>query len=582
MKQSIGNFLLRRLQEAGIRHLFGVPGDYNLGLMQQLEDRGEPAWIGNCNELNASYATDGYARINGLGAMIVTHGVGTLSAVNGIAGAYSEHVPVILISGSLPLRAVQRGDLMHHTLIDPEKGNLCRIFAELTAAQARITPENAVAEIDRLILTAWRKKLPVYMELPSDIPYLEIDVPESPLKLEMTPSDWENLKAASQMILERLHTAKAPAFLLDMDALRFGISKPIVELAERFQMQVAVLNCAKGAFPENSSHYVGTYVGSVASSPAARDAIEGSDCLLTIGYRRVETTTGFFTDKLPASAIQLNSDSVDTTAKNYQGVYIAELLQSLIDLSSSMAKSEKPAQAPKKAPIVASDGPLTQDEYWKAIQNFLRPGDVIVVEDGASSAGMGRLTLPDNCTYITGAFVWCSIGYATPALLGAILASPGRRHILLTGEGSLQMTVQELSTVMRHDLKPFIFVINNAGYTVERAVLGKDATYNDVANWRYSELPTVFSRDNKADTYVVQTSNELQKVLDSPHSDMVFVEAVMDKYDAPIDLIVGGHALADSDYGVPGPQSAVNSQIPVPKRQGERNAAVPERTPVTV
>ena len=563
MKESIGNFLLRRLQEAGIRHLFGVPGDYNLGLMQQLEDRGEPAWIGNCNELNASYAADGYARINGLGAMVVTHGVGTLSAVNGIAGAYSEHVPVILISGSLPLRAVQRGDLMHHTLIDPEKGDLCRIFAELTAAQTRITPENAVAEIDRLILTAWRRKLPVYMELPSDIPYLEIDAPETPLKLEMTPSDQENLKAATQMILERLRAAEAPALLLDIDAMRFGISKQILELAERFEMRVAMMNCAKGAFPENSSHYVGTYVGSIASSPATRDAMEGSDCLLTIGYRRVETTTGFFTDKLPASAIRLNSDRVDTGAKNYQWVYIAALLQSLISSSSDVVTNKLPARAPKQMPTVPSDDPLTQDAYWRAIQNFLQPGDVIVVEDGASSAGMGRLTLPDGCTYITGAFVWCSIGYATPALLGAILASPGRRHILLTGEGSLQMTVQELSTVMRHDLKPFIFVINNSGYTVERAVLGKDAKYNDVANWRYSELPNVFSRDNTTETYVIQTSNELQNILDAPHSGMVFLESVMDKYDAPIDLIVGGHALADSDYGVPGPQSAADSQIPM-------------------
>ena len=566
MKESIGNFLLRRLQEAGIQHIFGVPGDYNLGLMQQLEDRGAPAWIGNCNELNASYATDAYARINGIGAMIVTHGVGTLSAVNGIAGAYSEHVPVILISGSLPLRAVQRGDLMHHTLIDPEKGDLCRIFAELTAAQARITPENAVAEIDRLILTAWRRKLPVYMELPSDIPYLEIEVPDSPLKLEMAPSDRQNLKATTQMILERLHSAKSPAFLLDMDALRFDVSTQIVELAERFQMQVAVMNCAKGAFPENSGHYVGTYVGSIASSPATRSAIEGSDCLLTIGYRRVETTVGFFTDKLPASAIHLNSDSVDTAAKNYQGVYITELLQSLIDASSDVITKKQPIRPSKPVPVMPSDDPLTQDAYWKAIQNFLRPGDVIVVEDGASSAGMGRLTLPDDSTYITGAFVWCSIGYATPALLGAILASPGRRHILLTGEGSLQMTVQELSTVMRCDLKPFIFVINNAGYTVERAVLGKDAKYNDVANWRYSELPRVFSRDKKAETYVVQTSNELQKVLDSPHSELVFVESVMDKYDAPVDLIVGGHALADSDYGVPGPQAVPDSQIPMPAR----------------
>src|SRR5262249_17925466 len=110
----------------------------------------------------ASYATDAYARINGIGALSVTHGVGALSAINGIAGAYSEHVPVILISGSLPLRSVERGDLMHHTLADREKGNFCRMFAEVTTAQARLTPDNAVAEIDRLILTAWRRKLPVY------------------------------------------------------------------------------------------------------------------------------------------------------------------------------------------------------------------------------------------------------------------------------------------------------------------------------------------------------------------------------------------------------------------------------------
>ena len=382
MKRTIGDFLLRRLQEAGIKHIFGVPGDYNLGLMQQLEDRGEPAWIGNCNELNASYATDAYARINGIGAMIVTHGVGTLSAVNGIAGAYSEHVPVILISGSLPLRAVQRGDLMHHTLVDREKGNLCRMFAEITEAQAQLTPENAVAEIDRLIRTAWRRKLPVYLELPSDIPYLEIEVPDSPLKLEMAPSEADSLKACTEMILERLKAAKSPAFLVDIDAIRFGVSGQIMELAERFQMQVATLNCAKGAVPESSPLLVGTYAG-IASPPATRKAIEGSDCLLTVGYRRVETTTGFFTDKLPASAIHLNSDSVDTADKNYQGVYIAELLQAIVGSSSGIVTKTQPARPSKQAPFVPSDEALTQDAYWKAIQTFLRPGDVIVAEDGA-------------------------------------------------------------------------------------------------------------------------------------------------------------------------------------------------------
>src|SRR5262245_13114180 len=565
MKQSIGDFLLRRLQEAGVGHLFGVPGDYNLELLQQLENRGAPAWVGNCNELNASYATDGYARINGIGALIVTHGVGALSAINGIAGAYSEHVPVILISGSLPLRSIQRGELMHHTLADREKGNFCRMFAEVTAAQAQLTPENAVAEIDRLILTAWRRKRPVYLELPSDISYLEVEVPDRPLGLDMTPSEPKSLKACTDVILERLTAAKSPAFLLDLDAVRFGISAQIMELAERFQMQVATLNCAKGAVPETSNHFVGTYAGR-ASAVETREAIEGSDCLLTVGYRRIESTTGFFTDKLPSSAIHLHSSYVDTTDRSYQGLYLAELLRSLIDASSGIFTKKQPVRPPKRLSFVSSDDPLTQDAYWKAMQNFLRPGDVVIVEDGTSSAGFGRLTLPEGCTCVTGAYVWCSIGYATGALLGAILASPRRRHILLTGEGSLQMTAQEISTVMRHDLKPFIFVTENSGYTVERAVLGKEAKYNDIAKWRYADLPHVFSPDLKAESYLVHTSNELQEVLDSPHSNLVFVECVMDKYDAPLELIIGGHAIADTDYGARGPQTAVNAQIPLPAR----------------
>lgn len=551
------------MEEVGIRHIFGVPGDYNLEFMQQLEDRGSPEWIGNCNELNASYATDAYARINGIGALVVTHGVGTLSAINGIAGAYCDRVPVILIDGSLPLRSLQRGDLMHHTVADPEKGDLLRIFSEVTAAQTRLTPENAATEIDRIILTAWRQKRPVYMELPSDIAYLVIDVPDSPLQLEMIPSDQENLKACSEMILARFKTATAPAFLLDIDAMRFDISGKIMELAERFGMRVAVVNCAKGAVPESSGHYVGTY-GGVASAPPVREAVEGSDCLLTVGYKRLESTTGFFTDRIPTSAIHLHAGYVDAATKNYQGVYIAELLQYLLDASSDVASKKLPARSIEAPPFVPSSEPLTQTEYWKAIRGFLRPGDVLVVEDGTASSALSEMSLPDDITVVTQAFTYCSIGYATAALLGAILATPRRRHVLLTGDGSLQLTVQELSTIVRHDLKPYIFVVNNDGYTVERAVLGKDSKYNDIANWRYSELPKVFSRDTKAETYVVQSTNELQDVLDAQHSEMVLVEAVTGKTDAPLTLILGGHAIAHTDYGARGPQFAENAQIPLP------------------
>src|SRR5262249_20427484 len=158
--------------------------------------------------------------------------------------------------------------------------------------------------------------------------------------------------------------------------------------------------------PESSARFAGTYAG-IASAPATREAVEESDCLMTVGFRSVESTTGFFTAKLPASAIHLQSDNVDSADKNFQGVYLAELLQSLVDSSSDRPSADGASLPASPAAVDLSDEPLTQDAYWKAIQNFLRPGDVIVAEDGTSSAGFGSLTLPNDCTYISGAFVWC-------------------------------------------------------------------------------------------------------------------------------------------------------------------------------
>jgi indolepyruvate decarboxylase len=214
---------------------------------------------------------------------------------------------------------------------------------------------------------------------------------------------------------------------------------------------------------------------------------------------------------------------------------------------------------------VTSTGLLTQKAYWNAIQQFVRPGDVIIAEDGTSIIGAGLLHLPENCTLIAQS-VWGSIGYATAALLGTLLAAPDRRQLLLTGEGSFQLTAQEISTILRHDLKPFIFLINNQGYTIERTILGKNARYNDVANWRYSELPKVLARDRITETYVVETIEDFEKVLQAPHKGFVFVESVMDKNDSPVELILGGHAFADTDYGPRGPQSVPGAQIELPTR----------------
>jgi indolepyruvate decarboxylase len=454
---------------------------------------------------------------------------------------------------------------MHHTLGDREKGNFYRAFAEVTAAQTVLSLENAASEIDRLILTAWRRKLPVYLELPSDIAYLEIEVPKEPLALTMAPSDSERLEACTQTILARLKAAKAPAFLLDLDADRFGLAKVIAELADRWQMRTATMNTSKGVFCEASPLYLGTYIGR-ASAPATLDAIENSDCLLAVGHRRIESTSGFFTDKLPSSTIHLRADHVDLADRNFQGVHIAELLQALLKASPAAPKTKLPPVAHERRESADGSGHITQTAYWSAMEKFLRPGDVIIAEDGTSIIGAAGMKLPHGCTFVSQA-VWGSIGYATPALLGTSLAAPERRHVLFTGEGSLQLTAQEISTMLRHDLKPFVFVINNHGYTIERAILGKDAKYNDVANWHYSELPKVFCRNCTAETYVVETIKDLQLVLDAPHKDFVFVESVLDKYDSPFELILGGHAFAETDYGPRGPHTRPGSQLELPARQ---------------
>jgi TPP-dependent 2-oxoacid decarboxylase len=558
-RMKIGEFLLRRLEETGIRHLFGVPGDYNLSLLQQLHDTGTLKWIGTCSELNASYAADGYARLNGLGALLVTNGVGALSAINGVAGSCSEHVPIICICGSIPLRSIERGLGMHHTMADGTWDHFLGAYAQVTAAQARLTPRNAVTEIDRLILTAWREKLPVYMELPSDIAYLDIEVPAGPLMLAEPPSDPERLRSCISAIAGRLSAAKSPAILVDADADRFGVASELMVLAEKMQVPVAVINTAKAVIDETFPYYVGIYNGN-ASEPHVREAIETSDCLLAIGYRPIEVTTGDFTASLPAGTIRARGHSVDVGDDNYQAVTLKEVLHGVIDAVPHVRNRAPRHVAAAVAGMHVDDSArLTQAAYWQAIQGYLRPGDVLFVDNGTSYALFG-LKLPPNCTFV-GSVNWGSIGYSVAALLGTLTAAPNRRHLLFVGDGSFQVTAQELSTILRHDHKPVIFLINNGGYTIERGYLGKTEPYNDIANWAYADLPKVFRPDTSARSFVVKTSKDLQDALSAPNDTMIFVESIMDAHDAPAAVISSSNKGADLDYGPRGPQRRGNLQL---------------------
>ncbi len=557
---TVGDFLLRRLQEAGVSHLFGVPGDFNLELLQQNEDGGYLRWVGTCSELNASYAADGYARLAGMGAVTVTNAVGALSAINGIAGAYAEHVPVILIAGSIPLRSIERGLGMHHTTGDGTWDRFLGAFAQVTAAQARLTPSNAATEIDRLILTAWREKLPVYMELPSDIAYLDIEVPAAPLVLAEPSSDPERLKSCVAAIASHLSQAKSPAILVDEDVDRYGAATEVMGLAEKLQLPVAVTGPAKAVIDETFPHYAGIYNGR-ASAPQTREAIEGSDCLLSIGYRPIDGTSGDFTASLPADTIRARGHSVDIGEDNYQAVTLREVLRGVIDAVpqvSSRATAYFAAGTPAGAHADGS-AKLTQAAYWETIQGYLRPGDVLLTDNGTSYAIFG-FRLPPKCTVVA-SVIWGSIGYSVGALLGTLTAAPDRRHLLFIGDGSFQETVQELSTMLRHDCKPVIFLINNGGYTIERGYMGKTSDYNDIAGWAYAKLPKVFRPDTNARSFVVKTVADLEKALSAPNDSLIFIESVMDPYDAPASVIHSSNNGAELDYGPRGPQHRGNAQL---------------------
>ena len=397
------------------------------------------------------------------------------------------------------------------------------------------------------------------MELPSDIAYLEIEVPTAPLNLAAPPSDPERLRSCIAAIAERLSNAKSPTILVDADAGRFGVSPELMALAEKVQASVAAINAAKSMIDETFPHYLGIYNGE-SSAPHVREAVETSDCLLAIGYRPIEVTTGDFTASLPAETIHARGYAVDVGDDNYQAVTLKEVLRGVIDaVPHVIDRAPRHAVGVVASPHAAGSAKLAQAAYWQAIQRYLRPGDVLYVDNGTSFVLLG-LKLPRGCTFI-GSINWGSIGYSVGALLGALTAAPDRRHILFVGDGSFQVAAQELSTILRHDHKPVIFLINNGGYTIERGYLGKSESYNDVANWSYADLPKVFRRDTSAQSFVVRTVNDLEKVLNTPNDTMIFVESIMDPHDVLAPVANSSNIGADMDYGPRGPQHRNNLQL---------------------
>ncbi|WP_419236425.1 alpha-keto acid decarboxylase family protein [Serratia fonticola] len=535
MRITIGSFILQQLRALKVDRIYGVPGDYNLALLETIEHDQECEFIGNCNELNAAYAADGYARLKGAGALITTYGVGDLAALSGIAGAYAESAPVICIAGTPPLHAMQGNALLHHSLADGNFDNVMNCFRQFTVAQALITPENAATEIPRVIACAWQRKKPVYLQLPSDICEVEIEVADNPAPYRLPSSDASHLQLASAALLARISRAKRPIILIDQMVERYHLQTQVLALADKFAIPLTNMPTAKCAISENTPGWQGGYNGDL-SRPELFELMAESDCILSFGVRLVDSTTGYFSQQIPEqSVVDIQPFSLKLDNLSYPAVTASELLQALLEkVPATSLPPLKPLSRPQQKLAQPSSEPLDQDYFWQRIQRLIQADDVLVVENGTSGAAIGGMRMPNGVTVVNQP-IWGSIGYTLPALLGTMMAAPQRRQLLFIGDGSFQLTAQELSTLLRHQQKPIVFLINNDGYTIERYILGETSSYNDIGSWDYARLPAVLSPQTQAFCVAVATSQQLEMALEqaSRQDQLAFIEVKLPRMDSP-------------------------------------------------
>lgn len=487
MSVTVIEYILRRLHDVGVNEIFGVPGDYAFPLHDAIVAHPDINWIGCCNELNAGYAADGYARVQGVGAVTTTYGVGELSAISAVAGSYAENLPVFHLVGMPTLATQANRSLVHHTLGNGQF-DLFRSMADtVVGASAIITPANAVAETERLIAEALYNRRPVYLALPSDVVDKPIVATSDPLTLPV--SDPTALTAATEAVIGAVEVASTACVLPGILVDRLGLREVAQQFVESADLPFATMFADKSALEEGHPNYIGMYDGQL-MDPAVREFVETCDVIVAFGTMATDFNTGAFTSNLDQDKIvkiDLHSTRVGSTV--YQGVEMADLLRALAERSWNTRQHGGPK--PEQLGPMSGSGadPITAEALYPRWAEFLRPDDIVIAETGTSSMGLAFAKLPHGARFHNQT-LWGAIGWATPAALGAAVAAPNRRLVLFTGEGSHQLTAQEIGQFHRLGLKPIIFVLNNNGYLIERMLCtDPDIAYNDVAPWNYTELP---------------------------------------------------------------------------------------------
>ncbi len=553
---TVGGYLAQRLEEVGIRDYFAIPGDFNLSLLDELLKNPRLKMISCCNEQNAGYAADGYCREKGVAALVLTFGVGGLSAVNAVAGAFAEDLPVIVVSGGPNVSSLMENRVLHHTLALPEEGGtfVLSVYKEITA-HAVVIREAATAafRIDEAIRIALFARKPVYIEIACNLAGAMISAPNSLSLAPTRRSDPGSLQKALEHVAAFLNGARQP-ILVAGSRLRGGDARAAFEtLAAKCAYGVACMPNAKGFFPETHRQFTGIYWGN-ASSPGCREVVESCDAYLFAGPIFSDyTTVGFSALIQPARLVEASPERILVEGQAYHGIVLAEFLAGLASqLTTNPTSLEAYLRIREAAHVTPTPTPealpLSTRRLFHHINECLDGTTTIVAETGDSwFNGMG-LHLPDGCAFEI-QMQYGSIGWSVGAFLGLAVADPQRRVIGLIGDGSFQMTAQEVSTILRYHCSGIIFLLNNGAYTIE--VMIHDGPYNTLQNWNYADMAEALKGESPILSRVVRTEKELVAAMKKAKTfkGLAFIEVILDRTDCNKALLGWGTAVADYNGG---------------------------------
>ena|ERR1051326_7996517 len=523
LSQNVAGYLIQRLYELGVRHIFGVPGDFVLGFYHELIQSNKLEVINTCDEQGAGFAADAYARIHGLGVVCVTYCVGGLKVVNAAAQAFAEKSPLVVISGAPGIKERKKNPLLHHKVRDFDTQQ--KIFKHLTIDSVLIdNPRTAAKDIDRVLSSAIRYKRPVYIELPRDMTSTPIPISREQFADSSTYSkttkeeeeyetDMDSMQEAIAEAVAMINSSKRPVIIAGVEIQRFALQDKLLQLAIRANIPVVATVLSKSVISEVHPLYLGVYEGAMGHE-SVREYVESSDCLILLGA--LMTDINFSISPTPieqSNSIYVTSEKLSIKHHNFDNILSQDFLASLIEAPLAIkdfvivGKQSNTNNYNNKHFSVARNQKITVKRLFERLNFSITDSSIVIADVGDSLFGSLDLTIHGQTDFLSPAY-YCSMGFAVPAAIGAQLAKPLLRPIVIVGDGAFQMTGMEISTITRFALNPVIIVLNNNGYGTERPML--DGPFNDVLRWNYYRIPEIIGHGK---AFLIETEGQLEDSL---------------------------------------------------------------------